>query len=171
MPKETEKRWLVSGDTWRNHITAEPTLITQGYVAMSFGNTVRVRLSAGALGHQGSIECKGNRNHLIVDDESAAVPANEAERWLTLFCQGRTLKKLRHRIRFHGQIFDVDVFSGHLEPLVIAKAELKDASTTPVLLPGCTDEVSHDVGYSNYHLATKGLPRSFRAWLRGQPSY
>ncbi len=171
MPKETEKRWLVSGSAWRDLVYQEPALLTQGYVAMGFGNTVRVRLSEGPREKHGSIECKGNRDFLTVDDESIAVPVIEANRWLDLFCKERTLKKLRYRLLFSGQTYEVDVFQGKLEPLVIAEAELTRADTALTVPSWCTDDISHEVAYSNFNLATKGLPKSYAAWLRSQPSY
>ena len=73
---------------------------------------------------------------------------------------GRRLTKTRHAVTEGDRVWEVDVFDDF--PLVLAEVELPDAGAgAPLpewLAPHVTREVTEDVRYRNFALATRGLP-------------
>jgi len=69
------------------------------------------------------------------------------------------VQKTRFLFKWHEQLFELDVFKGHLKGLAILELEMKDIDDT-IELPKflkVIKEVTDDREYSNYSLANKDL--------------
>ena len=151
---EIERKFLVSNlNACLQHQTTS-TRIIQGYLSFDPARTVRVRKTD----TKAFITIKGKSNatgdtRLEWEKE---IPENEATLLLDL-CLGETIRKTRYLVPHQSHLFEVDVFSGKLQGLVIAEVELSKANE-PVDLPTWIGkEVTGDLRYYNSDLAKKGL--------------
>ncbi len=136
MKKEIERKFLVTGDDFKL-ASVSCVHIVQGYICRESGRTVRVRLE----GEKGLLTIKGrssedgtNRNEWEYE-----IPVADAKAMLSL-CTGKLIMKDRYvvpvghigsAVRSASPIFDdgliweVDVFHGAHEGLVLAEIELR----------------------------------------------
>jgi CYTH domain-containing protein len=153
MPLEIERKFLVATDGWRG---AWPThAIRQGYLTTSDATTVRIRID----GPKAFITVKGDRGGPVRCEYEYEIPPAHADEMLRL-CQGALIEKTRHDVRFEGQLWQVDVFSGDNEGLVLAEAELSQPRQHLALPPWIGPEVTQDLRYRSSHLAR----HPFAAW-------
>ena len=149
MPKEIERKYLVSTDSWRNQ-TEDKTPMRQGYIR-SIDCTVRVRIA----GTTGFLTIKGRTANFTRDEYEYEIPLCDAAEMLNNLCQGGSVEKFRYRVIVDGNEWVVDEFTGLNSGLIMAEIELSteyQAFTSPTWL-GL--EVSHDSRYTNGALAMK----------------
>lgn len=146
MASEIERKFLVNGDAWNDG--SPGTRIAQGYLSMDADRTVRIRIA----GENAWITVKGRTQGITRAEFEYAIPAADARDLLEM-CLPSVIDKTRHRIDFGGHVWEVDVFHGANDGLVLAEVELDDESVVPELPPWLGEEVSHDVRYFNANLA------------------
>ena len=130
----------------------------QGYLSRDPDRTVRVRLA----GDHVFLTVKGRSDGATRAEFEYEIPAADAESLLEL-CETPLIDKTRHRIVHAGFTWDVDVFHGANDGLLMAEVEL-DAPDTPVPLPDWVgDEVTSDRRYFNANLVTN----PYRTWHEG----
>lgn len=152
MGVEVERRFLVAGEGWRTGI-ARSRHIRQGYLARESGVSVRVRL----VDDRAILTVKGPGG-LVRPEFEYAVPPGEAEEMLATLCAGRCIDKTRHEVAHDGLVWEVDVFAGHLQGLVLAEVELPDAAHALRCPPWAGREVTDDPRYANAALASVAAP-------------
>ena len=150
MPMEIERKFLVSGDDFRQLAYASDR-IRQGYICSGHGRTVRVRL-------------RGDRGYLTIKGSSAdgglsryefekEITREEAEQ-LFLLCEPGVIDKTRYLVKSPDgrHTFEVDEFYGDNEGLIMAEVEL-GAPDEPYEKPDFIGrEVTGDHRYYNSHL-------------------
>lgn len=146
MATEIERKFLVADASWNDGSSG--TRIAQGYLSADPDRSVRVRLTDG----QAWITIKGRTTGISRPEFEYSIPPADAQKLLSL-CLPGIIDKTRHRIPFGGHIWEVDVFHGANEGLVLAEVELAQESITPELPPWLGAEVSSDHRYSNSSLA------------------
>ena len=83
-----------------------------------------------------------------------AVPPADAREMLELFCLKPVIEKTRYEVLFSGKTWEIDVFHGANQGLVIAEIELESVDES-IELPGWLgDEVTGCPEYSNFTLAS-----------------
>lgn len=125
MALEIERKFLVAGD-FRSSATS-CTRIVQGYICSERGRTVRVRLRSGAAGSQAFLTIKGpsTDDGLSRYEFEHPISLDEAESLLAL-CEPGVIDKERWLVPTpDGHTFEVDVFHGDNEGLVVAEVELQ----------------------------------------------
>jgi CYTH domain-containing protein len=145
---EVERKFLIRDDTWNDG--SHGVRIAQGYLTLDPDRTVRVRLA----GENAWITVKGRTQGITRAEFEYQIPPDDARDLLEL-CLPSVIDKTRHRIEFRGHVWEVDVFHGANEGLVIAEVELADESVSPELPPWIGLEVSDDVRYFNANLASR----------------
>ena len=154
MGTEIERKFLVIDDSWRKN--AEPGLpARQGYLCVGPPVAVRVRI----MGGRATINVKAATLDITRKDFEYSIPLEDAEEVLAL-CAGRCVEKTRYRVPFGDLTWEVDVFEGPNEGLIVAEIELDDADQYFDKPPWAGEEVSHDPRYLNTHLSC----RPFAAW-------
>jgi adenylate cyclase len=153
MAAEIERKFLVAEDSWRDGSAG--VRIAQGYLSQDPDRTVRVRLA----GENAWLTIKGRTAGITRAEFEYAIPADDA-RTLLEMCLPSVIDKTRHEISYAGHLWEIDVFHGDNEGLVVAEVELADESISPDLPPWVGAEVSSDARYFNSCLAA--LP--FRKW-------
>ena len=150
MAAEIERKFLVRDDTWRVSVaTTEP--MRQGYLASSPECNVRIRLA----GDRAWLTIKGRTVGATRPEYEYAIPPAEAAELLERLCLRPQIEKTRHRVPYAGHCFEVDVFHGANEGLVLCEVELGSEGEVVELPPWLGREVTGDPRYFNARLALR----------------
>ncbi len=149
MPKEIERKYLISDDSWRKG--AEGILYRQGYLSTEPERTVRVR----RLGEKGVLTIKGKSHGATRLEYEYEIPASEADELLEELCFKPLIEKTRYRIQYGTHLWEVDEFSGANEGLIVAEVELEDEAAVFTLPVWVGKEVTTDFRYANSRLQEK----------------
>ena len=151
---EIERKFLVSNlNACLQHQTTS-TRIIQGYLSFDPARTVRVRETEAKafLTIKGQSNASGDTRF----EWEKEIPKNDATQLLDL-CLGQIIRKIRYVIPYNTHIFEVDVFSGKLQGLVIAEVELSKTTEQLHLPAWIGEDITGDPRYFNSDLAKKGL--------------
>ena len=143
---EIERKYLVSGDfPLQGGVSRR---ITQGYLCDDPARTVRVRIS----GDKGFITVKGtgSSDGLSRFEWEKEISAADAQ--------------TRYEVPYRGHVFEVDVFHGENDGLVLAEAELGSVDENVELPEWIGREVTGDVRYYNSYLSA----HPFSSWGVGE---
>ena len=153
MAKEIERKFLVSGETWRRAVEASVTL-RQFYLVATAERSVRIRIKDDM---EARLTLKFGAQARERDEFEYKIPLAEATE-MEAFAIGTTIEKTRHHIRHQGYLYEVDVFGGALSGLVIAELESPDDVSDGNLPTWLGREVTGETAYYNASLALGGLP-------------
>ena len=147
MAKEIERKFLVAHQAWRESVNTIH-VFKQGYLSYDSERTVRVR----ATEVTGYLTIKGITEGLTRDEFEYEIPLADALALLQL-CERPAIEKKRYIVPNGAHDWEVDVFEGVNEGLVVAEIELgseDEAFDKPNWLG---NEVSGDRKYSNSALS------------------
>jgi adenylate cyclase len=148
MGREIERKFLVKNDTWRMAADRKQQVI-QGYLANNERCSVRVRLS----GDSGYLNIKSMKIGVSRAEYEYTIPAAEAREILYTLCAPGLIEKTRHYVAQGPHVWEIDVFEGVNQGLVVAEIELSaedEIFEHPVWLG---EEVTDDSRYYNVCLA------------------
>ncbi|WP_427983276.1 CYTH domain-containing protein [Agarivorans sp.] len=133
MSLEIERKFLVKSDAFKQQ-AVEQTRIVQGYLNSDKRRTVRVRIR----GQQGFLTIKGQSSEsgLSRYEWEKPISLSEAEQLLAL-CEPGAIDKVRYLVPVGQHMFEVDVFAGANQGLIVAEVELQseqEAFTKPAWL-------------------------------------
>ncbi|MEE4250618.1 MAG: CYTH domain-containing protein [Alcanivoracaceae bacterium] len=148
MATEIERKFLLRETAFLENL--EGQRICQGYLSHSPEATVRIRL----VGDQAFLTIKGRSTGIRRAEFEYPIPADDALAMLALCGQGR-IDKTRYRIKVGNHIWEVDVFAGDNQGLIVAEIELASERETFVSPDWLGEEVSHDPRYFNSQLSQK----------------
>ena len=154
---ETERKFLVKDLSFRE-LAVKAYEIKQGYIAHDGGNTVRVRIRD----KQGFLTIKGPSVDGISRHEwEREIPLEDAQE-LFLLCRGGSIEKTRYIVPSADgeKFFEVDVFYGENEGLVMAEIELERPDEPFERPEWLGREVTGDKRFYNSHL----LRNPFKLW-------
>jgi CYTH domain-containing protein len=154
MAKEIERKFLVGSDGWRMEAASSSALL-QAYVASAEDRSVRVRIMDG---ERARLTIKIGRELLSRDEFEYEIPFADAQE-LAGSAIGVVLEKTRYRIDHHGYTWEVDVYGGTYEGLVVAEVEVEHEQAQPELPYWIGREITGDRRYSNLVMATEDLSR------------
>jgi CYTH domain-containing protein len=146
MPVEIERKFLIDSCLFVPPPGGQE--IVQGYICQEAGRTVRVRLRNGV----GTLTVKGPSKGATRAEFEYEIPADDAKDLLQ-HCDGRLVRKTRHRIVVGEHTWDVDIFAGDNAPLLLAEVELDDEEEAFETPPWLGAEVTEDMRFANYALA------------------
>ena len=149
MGQEIERKFLVKGDGWKP--SAQGTRFRQGFLSTEPERTVRVRLA----GSTGTLTIKGKTVGATRAEFEYEIPAADAERLLDSLCRHPLIEKVRYRVETGRHTWEVDVFEGDNEGLVVAEIELSSEEEVFDRPPWLGKEVTHDTRYFNANLVEK----------------
>lgn len=148
MAKEIERKFLVSGEFRQD--SPESYHIMQGYICADPDRTVRVRVR----GDKGFLTIKGrsSADGLSRYEWEKEIPASEAVELMAL-CGSGVIDKTRYLVPFGRHTYEVDVFHGANEGLVLAEIELAEEQETFEKPSWLGEEVTGDPRYYNSMLS------------------
>lgn len=160
MPLEIERKFLVTGDGWRE-AAHEVVPMAQGYIndqaAMDSGAqkaSVRVRIQ----GDSAYLNLKSRELGHTRQEFDYPIPVADARALLAL-CVGGVIDKRRHYVRHEGHLWEVDEFLGDNAGLVVAEIELGSADETFVKPAWAGKQVTDSLRYYNLALASRPYSR------------
>jgi adenylate cyclase len=148
MAKEIERKFLV--DPEKLPSLKNPHTIRQGYIPGSLTATVRIRISD----DDAYLTIKGRATGLTRSEFEYPVPLPDAQEMLEELCIKTLIEKKRYVVPYEDHLWEIDIFEGSNEGLIIAEIELSDESETFSKPEWVTKEVSHDPKYRNSNLIT-----------------
>mgnify|MGYP006145064905 CR=1 FL=1 len=148
---ETERKFLVLSNDFIKAAYAEKR-ITQGYLCSHPDRTVRVRIK----GDKGYLTIKGRSNDSGTTrmEWEKEITLAEAKQLLAI-CEEGVIDKTRYEIKAGSHVFEVDIFYGENEGLVMAEIELTDEHEAFEKPDWLGTEVTGDERYYNAYLSRK----------------
>lgn len=153
---ERERKFLLKNSDWkRKPPYAAPATIRQGYLNTSPERTVRVRTK----NEEGYLTIKGLTKGFSRQEFEYVIPSDDALKLLGM-CEGPLIEKTRHFIMENNQLWEIDVFFGENEGLIVAEAELESEDQVLEIPDWVGEEVTYEKRYYN-----SGLSKyPFRSW-------
>lgn len=147
MAIEIERKFLVNKKLWDLTVKPAGVQLKQTYLLTNPDKTIRVR----AYGTKGFITIKGKTKGISRAEYEYEIPLADAQE---LIAQYGTIKieKTRYRVEVGKHIWDVDVFEGDNEGLLLAEVELTSESEVFEKPSWLGEEISDDVRYYNANL-------------------
>ena len=151
MAQEIERKFLVRDDSFKQ-MAASSSRIKKGYICSMRGRTVRVRIrdEKGYLTIKGPSDAAGMSRY----EWEKEISLQEAEELMKL-CEPGQIDKTRYLVNWGSHVFEVDVFYGENEGLVMAEVELQSEDESYERPPFLGKEVTGDVRYFNSFLMKK----------------
>lgn len=146
MGVEIERKFLIDKTKLPN-LTKGYT-IKQGYIQTAGYNTVRVRIRD----HEAFLTLKSSSKGSTRLEFEYPVPLEDAEQMLKNLCQKPFVEKKRYLIEYKDHTWELDIFEGANEGLIVAEIELKNEDETFALPEWITQEVTEDKRYANSNL-------------------
>lgn len=153
MAREVERKFLVRDGSWQERAEARISMV-QFYLAVTGERSVRVRISNGS---RARLTLKFGSDLRARDEFEYDIPLADAKE-MQAFALGKVIVKTRHHVRHGGYLYEVDVFSGEHEGLVVAELETPDKVGNAALPDWLGREITGDIRYSNASLALNGFP-------------
>jgi adenylate cyclase len=148
MSFEIERKFLVLSDAWRNSAVRH-TKIRQAYLDSNAKVSIRVRIKDDS---SATLTLKSRWSKLRRREFEYAIPTLDAEELISLR-RSYIIKKVRHIVPYGNLSWEIDVFSGENQGLVLAEIELPDENHQIELPPWVGPEVTGQDRYYNGTLA------------------
>lgn len=151
MALEIERKFLVVNDRWREHVTAKLD-IRDGLLSRDGDKKLRVRCT----GDRATLAVKSRAEGMRREEFEYEIPVADAEAMLRL-CGEMVIQKTRHIVPWLGHTWEVDVYHGALEGIVIAEIELASETSVFERPSWAGAEVTSDPRYKKINLLTERL--------------
>ena len=151
---EIERKFLVKDNSFLDDFSRSNRIV-QGYLSSHPERTVRVRIK----GENGYLTIKGKSEGFSRYEWEKEINFEEAEKLLQL-CESGVIDKIRYDVIVGTHIFEVDVFYGENEGLVLAEIELQTEDETFEKPNWLGKEVTEDIRYYNSYLSKN----PFKTW-------
>lgn len=148
MKAEIERKFLVNEKWHAVASKANGIYIAQGYLNSDISRTVRVRIK----GEQGYLTIKGKNNGISRQEFEYPIPLADAKELLKL-CPAPIIEKTRYILPLDNLKWEIDVFHGANDGLIIAEIELPTEDYSFNKPNWIEKEVSDDPRYYNSSLA------------------
>jgi len=149
MAKEIERKFLVSGEGWRECAGRGKT-IRQAYLALTDTISLRVRIVGTTRAY---LTIKSSDAGTTRSEFEYPIPLKDA-RALMKLRTGRVIEKQRHVVKAGKARFEVDVFKGGHRGLIIAEIELAKPGARFERPKWLGREVTSEKRYFNASLAS-----------------
>lgn len=156
MHQEIERKFLVNSETFLKEDTKRK-YIKQGYLNSNKNRTVRIRIAEDTA----FITIKGKTNDAGTTrfEWEKSISIKEAQS-LLLLCEPSIIEKHRYYIDYKTHLFEVDVFYGENEGLVLAEIELQSENESFEKPFWLGEEVTGNLEYYNSYLSK----HPFKKW-------
>ncbi|MDB5032739.1 CYTH domain-containing protein [Mucilaginibacter sp.] len=152
---EIERKFLVDAIQWQQLSKPVGSNFKQGYIVNDAAKTIRVRITD----QYACLTFKGETLGFTRSEYEYTIPVEDGIEMLEKFA-GPIIQKTRYCINFESKLWEVDVFSGDNEGLIVAEIELKQETEQFKLPPWVTQEVTGQEKYYNSNLST----HPFKKW-------
>ncbi len=151
---EIERKFLVTNLDFVKY--GVPQRIKQGYICTDSDRVVRVRIKD----DKAFLTLKNASTGFARNEFEYEIPVTEAQTMLDTMCHQPIIDKIRFVLIHKKKRWDIDVFNGQNEGLVIAEIELESQDESFIKPPFIGKEVTDDHRYYNSYIATN----PFNSW-------
>ena len=142
MGKEIERKFLVKDQSFMS-MAVSVDRIEQGYISLRPGGTVRVRIK----NDRAYLTVKGLNKGAVRDEWEYEIPMTDAREMVDRVTEGTVIKKCRYNVDYEGHKWEIDVFEGVHQGLILAEIELENEITSFAIPPFIGDEVTGNPQY------------------------
>ena len=145
MAIEIERKFLLANDSWKQQAAA-PSRYQQGYMTLDGEkNSVRVRL----CDDKAWVNFKSATLGMRRLEFEYPVPVDDARQMLDNLCYSPQIEKDRYLVKYDNHTWEVDVFYGENDGLVVAEIELQSEDEQFKHPEWLGEEVTDDERYYN----------------------
>ena len=153
MAIEIERKFLLKTDSLKFLEGCQSVPVIQGYLHEN-GMTSRVRI----MGRRAFLTLKGKAKGCSRPEFEYSIPLADAKELLSTHVQSELVTKVRYYVPHDGQTWEVDVFKGKYEGLVVAEIELNSEDQIFTKPSWVGEEVTDMKSLSNKSLAFSKRP-------------
>lgn len=146
MALEIERKYLVNFDLLPK--LENGLKIKQGYLSVNEKGVVRARIKA----NKAYLTIKSANNGISRLEYEYEIPLNEADEMLNNLALDSIIDKTRYLIKNENHTWELDIFHGGNEGLIVAEIELNSIDEKFSLPSWVKEEVSEDIRYYNSNL-------------------
>ena len=147
MAVEIERKYLVVNDKWKSFIESE-SIMKQGYLATVDNASIRIRVANG----KAFLNIKSATLGIRRSEFEYEIPLQDGDEMLDNLISGSVIDKVRYKVRCGAHIWDLDLFHGDNEGLIVAEVELDSEDEVFEIPEWVGAEVSGDPKYYNASL-------------------
>ena len=147
MATEIERKFLLLNKGWQANIDSASHIV-QGYLASNESSSTRIRIQD----DKANINIKSATLGISRTEFEYAIPVEDAQLMLDDLCIKPVIEKTRFTVEQKNHIWEIDVFSGDNEGLIVAEIELSSPDEAFIKPSWLGEEVSNDVRYYNVSL-------------------
>ena len=153
MAKEIERKFIVDTSLWETGGVEKK--IKQAYLTIHPERVIRVRTA----NEKAFLTIKGKVSGISRSEFEYEIPFDDAMELFEL-CESKSVEKTRWVQEVNGKIWEIDVFEGDNEGLVVAEIELESEQEEFQKPVWALNEVSTDERYYNFYLSN----HPFKTW-------
>jgi adenylate cyclase len=146
---EIERKYLIANDSWQENAD-EGIQMIQGYMSSNDKSSVRIRVN----GEIANLNIKSKTIGAQRSEFDYLIPVAEAMEMLETLCNKPFIKKTRYHVKFQDHTWEIDVFAGENQGLIVAELELNSVDENFVLPDWIGKEVTDDPRYYNICLVS-----------------
>lgn len=155
MAEEIERKFLVKNDAWRTEVYRQSRM-RQGYLNDTEKSSVRVRVA----GEKAYLNIKSATLGVYRKEYEYEIPLEDGNEILNTLARGPLIEKVRNYVKHGRHVWEVDVFEGDNQGLIVAEVELSHEDEEFKIPAWAGEEVSGDTRYYNVCL----VKHPFKQW-------
>jgi len=144
MATEIERKFLVLNDDWRGIVRSDMKII-QAYLATNESSSTRIRIQ----NDKANINIKSATLGITRSEFEYAIPVVDAQSMIDDLCIKPVIEKTRYIVKYMHHTWEIDVFSGDNQGLIVAEIELSSPDEAFEKPSWLGEEVSNDARYYN----------------------
>ena len=153
MGKEIEHKYIVTGKEFIDMAT-ESHNIKQGYLCKDKERTIRIRI----MDTKAFVTIKGETHGDTRAEYEYPIPLDDAMSMMDSLCINPIIEKTRYIVPFKGNNWEVDMFKGFLDGLILAEIEIPSSEYKYDIPPFVGKNVTNDARYYNSNLVNGNIP-------------
>lgn len=155
MATEIERKFLVLNEDWRDIVKSDAQIV-QAYLASNEFSSTRIRIQ----GDKANINIKSATLGITRTEFEYAIPVVDAQLMIDNLCVKPVIEKTRYMINYMHHTWEIDIFSGDNEGLIVAEIELSSPDEAFEKPSWLGKEVSNDARYYNVCL----VKNPYKSW-------
>ena len=144
MATEIERKFLVLNDDWRAIVESDMKIV-QAYLASNEFSSTRIRIQD----NRANINIKSATLGITRSEFEYAIPVVDAQSMIDDLCIKPVIEKTRYTVKHMQHSWEIDVFSGENQGLIVAEIELSSPDEPFETPSWIGEEVSNDARYYN----------------------
>lgn len=146
MALEIERKFLIDSNVLP--VLTDGMHIKQGYIQTADKTVVRVRIKD----QEAYLTIKGGNQGIKRLEFEYPIPIEDAHQMIDNLCSKNIIDKTRYEVKIENHMWEIDIFHGENEGLIIAEVELDDENEDLLIPSWVFQEVSNDAKYYNSNL-------------------